>query len=146
MNEHEIARLAAALHQARPDWPTKQLVTLMSDARMVDRPRRDVFVALAWVACEASSASPYRVLESGPWWRAVAVESDIRRLEHLAPHERCRVCSKSQQECQRNPWAEHEFAPDIREPHDYDIAPVIAELKGHVGAERKGHAPGSEEA
>lgn len=52
--------------------------------------------------------------------------------EHLAPEDRCRICSKSRTDCGRNPHGEHEFEPDIRAARDYDIAPVITELKGHL--------------
>ena len=116
----------------RPDWPTRSLKTLLARPELANRPRRDVTVALAWVACESGTATPARVLESGPWWKAAAIDSNNQPLEHLAPHERCRTCSKSQPQCARNPWAEHAFEPDIHTPRDYDIAPVITELKGNV--------------
>jgi hypothetical protein len=132
MNEHERDRIAAAMNAMRPDWPTKQLQTLLALPQLAERPRRDVTVALAWVACETASASPYRVLEAGPWWRAAAVEGDSRRLEHLKPEERCKTCSKSEHDCRMNPWGDHEFEPDIRRPRDVDLAPVVAELKGHT--------------
>lgn len=89
MNEYEIDRIAAAFHQLRPDWPTKQLRTLLTD-RLADRPRRDVAVALAWVASESGSASPYRVLENGPWWRAVAADQpDADRRRPPKPEDEC---------------------------------------------------------
>jgi hypothetical protein len=138
MNDHEQARIAECFNRLRPDWPVKQLRTLLADDRMNTRPRRDVTVALAWVACESASASPYRVLEAGPWWRAAAVEdSGGRRFEPLAPADRCRICGKSRETCGKNPHGGHEFAPDIREPHDYDVAPVIAELKGLARPDRE---------
>lgn len=74
MNEHEAQRIAAAISCARPDWPARQVLTLIS-SKLADRPRRDVFVALAWVASETDSATPYRVLESGPWWRAAGADA-----------------------------------------------------------------------
>lgn len=94
MNEHEIGRIAAAMNQARPDWPVKQLKTLLADPGLVDRPRRDVFVALAWVACESGTSSPYRVLESGPWWRAVAVEGTTAPRNPFDPERDCDVCAR----------------------------------------------------
>jgi hypothetical protein len=141
MNEHEIARLAAALHQARPDWPTKQLVTLMGDPRMADRPRRDVFVALAWVACEASSASPYRVLEAGPWWRAAASEGQAHTRDVAPVGSRCTVCGEQETRCQ-SLWAltgdperdGHQGRHEFTRPHarDVDITPAVVEVKGHI--------------
>jgi hypothetical protein len=130
MNDHEAERIADALTHLRPDWPVKQLRTLLADPRIAGRPRRDVVVALAWVASEPGTASPYRVLEAGPWWRAATVLGDSVTVEHLAPGESCRACGKPQQRCQANPYAEHDFEPDFRRPRDVDIAPVVAELKG----------------
>lgn len=97
MNEHEAGRIAAAMNQMRPDWPTRQLLTLLRDPRIADRPRRDVAVALAWVACDPSSANPYRVLESGPWWIAVAVDGQTTGRREPFDHEStCDICGRGQ--------------------------------------------------
>jgi len=137
MNDHEKDRIAAALHQLRPDWPTKSIRTLLDKPQIADRPRRDVVVALGWVACETATATPARVLEAGPWWRAAAIETNGRPLEHLAPQDRCKVCAKSRTDCARNPFGEHEFEPGVFAPRDTDLAPVIAELKGHLEPTRE---------
>lgn len=109
MNEHETERIAAAMNQARPDWPLQQLRTLLRDQRVVDRPRRDVFVALAWVASEPHSASPYRVLENGPWWRAAGIEGSTTRREPWDPGGNCANCSEPEDRC-RALWAEdHDY-------------------------------------
>jgi hypothetical protein len=97
MNEHEIERIADAMHHARPDWPVKQLRTLISE-KLADRPRRDVFVALAWVACEPATASPYRVLEAGPWWKAAAVEGTLVP-RHPTPDTFCQNCGRELGNC-----------------------------------------------
>jgi hypothetical protein len=70
MNENEIDRIAAATNALRPDWPLASLRTLLQRPEMVNRTRRDVAVALAWVACESATKTPARVLEAGPWWQA----------------------------------------------------------------------------
>jgi len=93
MNEHEAQRIASAISRARPDWPERQLRTLI-EARLMDRPRRDVFVALAWVASERTSASPYRVLEAGPWWKAAAVDGTPALRRPFAAATACDVCSQ----------------------------------------------------
>lgn len=107
MNEHEVGRIAAAMNQLRPDWPVKQLHTLLSAPALASRPRRDVCVALAWVACESGTSNPYRVLESGPWWRAVAVDGDTtgRRMP-WNPHDFCETCG---QRGDHHPATDHEF-------------------------------------
>ena len=130
MNEHEAERIAAAMNQLRPDWPVKSLRTLLSKPALASRPRRDVTVALAWVACETATATPARVLESGPWWRAATVLGDSVTVEHVSPGERCKTCGKPRHRCQANPHAEHDFEPDFRTPRDADITPVVTELKG----------------
>lgn len=93
MNEYEAEKIAAAIHVARPDWPASSLLTMIRK-NLIDRPRRDVFVALAWVASEPNTSTPARVLESGPWWRAVAVDGDTTgRREPFDASECCDVCN-----------------------------------------------------
>lgn len=118
MNEHEIERLAAAANALRPDWPAASLRTFIAK-NLADRPRRDVAVALAWVACEANTAKPARVLEAGPWWRAAAVEGDVT-TSHTGktvgrgenPHEVCGICDMWRGDCERRTETSgHEFIP-----------------------------------
>lgn len=74
MNDHEKTRIAAAINQLRPDWPAASLRSLLDRPAISNRPRRDVAVALAWIACETTTQTPARVLESGPWWKAAHIE------------------------------------------------------------------------
>lgn len=99
MNEHEIERIAGAMNHLRPDWPIKQLRTLLADPRIAGRPRRDVVIALGYVACESNSASPYRVLEAGPWWQAVVASDGHVAINHPP---------KAGQDCPHHPgqWAD----------------------------------------
>lgn len=94
MNEHEIERIACAMHALRPDWPAASLRTLIAK-KLGDRPRRDVTVALAWVACESNSATPARVLEAGPWWKAAGVEGSAQARDPYDANRFCNVCGKS---------------------------------------------------
>lgn len=118
MNEHEIERIAAAVHAMRPDWPAGSLRTFIAK-NLADKPRRDVAVAFAWVACEANTAKPARVLEAGPWWRAAAVEGDVTTT-HTGktvgrgenPHDVCGICDMWREECQRRTATSgHDFVP-----------------------------------
>lgn len=129
MNDHEIDRIAAAMHAVRPDWPAQQLRTLLRD-KLADKPRRDVFVALAWVACESGTASPYRVLETGPWWKAAGVEGASSNRDNPPAHDRCGVCSLSRDRC-RQVWADdHDFRPIADRKRDPDtIAEITAALR-----------------
>jgi len=124
VNTHEAERIAAAFHQLRPDWPVKQLLTLLTDTRMVDRPRRDVVVCLGWVACESGTSSPYRVLESGPWWRAANVQGDSVQL-HRGPW--CGICGRAQD---HHATADHEFelAPDRKRAPEAQAA-IVEDLR-----------------
>jgi hypothetical protein len=93
MNEHEIDRIAAAMNQLRPDWPVKSLRTLLTRPELASRARRDVTVALAWVACESGTSSPARVIEAGPWWRAAGIEGTLTN-RHPKPADACHRCGR----------------------------------------------------
>ena len=90
MNDHEIDRIAAAANALRPDWPLGSIRTLLTK-KLAHRPRRDVAVALAWIACEPNTATPARVLEDGPWWRAAAVEGNATSRKPPRPDDECRL-------------------------------------------------------
>lgn len=98
MNESEIDRIAATFNVLRPDWPVTSLRTLLARPELAHRPRRDVIVALGWVAAESESKTPARVIEAGPWWQAAAVES--RTITRYPP--------KRGEDCKRHPgeWPE----------------------------------------
>lgn len=109
MNEHEIDRIAAAANQLRPDWPLASVRTLLRKPELANRPRRDVAVALAWIACETNTATPARILEAGPWWKAATTDGSTTH-HHVAkvyamtegdPREICAECSLHRGECER---------------------------------------------
>lgn len=89
MNEYEAERIAAAINVLRPDWPTRSLITLMQRPGLANKPRRDVAVAFAWIACEANTAKPARVLEAGPWWQAAAIEGGYKRVHPPKKADEC---------------------------------------------------------
>lgn len=128
MNEHETDRIAAAMHQLRPDWPASSIRTLIRK-HLADRPRRDVAVALAWISCETNTATPARVLESGPWWVAAGVAGDTTgRREPFDPNSTCHICGRSEGNCRRNTVSDHEFESvidhDRRRAHDAAKTPL----------------------
>lgn len=108
MIDHEIDRIAAAMHQLRPDWPAVSIRTLIHK-HLADRPRRDVAVALAWVACEPGTSTPARVLEAGPWWKAAGVEGTASKREPWDAGSFCAVCQEPADRCARLWSADHEF-------------------------------------
>lgn len=113
MNENEIDRIAAAISQLRPDWPAASIATLIHrHPDLAARPRRDVAVALAWVACQAETATPARVLEAGPWWRATNAEDSTARRDVVPRDQRCRICGYRYAECRRRyDDDDHRFEP-----------------------------------
>lgn len=131
MEDHEVERIAAAMHVARPDWPARQIKTLIRD-NLLHRPRRDVLVALAWVASEPASHTPYRVLENGPWWRATATEGAAPSREPFDARTTCGICGKTRLNCERNPYGDHAFESQAetianRAPHPPADAPAPIE-------------------
>ena len=106
MNDHEKTRIAAAINQLRPDWPAASLRSLLDRPAISNRPRRDVAVALAWIACETTTQTPARVLESGPWWKAAGIEGQAQHREPYDPAEFCDICGKPHG---RHPAGDHEF-------------------------------------
>jgi hypothetical protein len=136
MNEHEATRIAAAMHELRPDWPASSIKTLVMKS-MADKPRRDVCVALAWIACESNSHTPARVLESGPWWRAAGVEGSSTKRPEPTPDDRCSVCSLASDRC-RQLWSDdHEFQPSHRRPEVENIAELVKQMKSEAACHQR---------
>jgi hypothetical protein len=108
MNDHDIDTIAASLHVLRPDWPSGQIRTLIRD-NLQERPKRDVLVALTWVAGDIASHTPYRVLEQGPWWKAAAADRTVAPQEHTDPGRLCSTCLQPEARC-RQVWSEdHDY-------------------------------------
>lgn len=110
MNENERDRIAAAMHQLRPDWPAPSIRTLLDRPSLRDRPRRDVAVALAYIACDSKTQTPARVIESGPWWVAASVEGVDDRGAVRNPFDPQAACDEcSQPEHRHGPTSGHDF-------------------------------------
>lgn len=124
MNEVEISRIAAAISDLRPDWPASSIRSLLNRPELKNKPRRDVAVALAWVACEAESKTPARVIEPGPWWRAAGTEGHAETVTHTGktvgprhgdPREICGICDMWRADCEaRGATNGHAFIARIR--------------------------------
>jgi hypothetical protein len=108
MNDNEKDRIAAATNALRPDWPTKSIRTLLDGPQLTNRSRRDVAVALAWVACDSASKTPARVLEAGPWWAATNTE-DSPAIRPPKPSEACADCGRREDD--HSQWSEHTYRP-----------------------------------
>lgn len=99
MNENEIDRIAAMANALRPDWPVASLRSLLARPDLAARTRRDVAVALAWVACESTTKTPARVLEAGPWW--LATNADGQRGGKSSYDQPCPFHADQIQPCPR---------------------------------------------
>lgn len=71
LTDTEVSRIAGAVNSLRPDWPAASVATLIRN-KLATRARRDVALALTWIACDSDTKTPARVLEAGPWWQAEA--------------------------------------------------------------------------
>lgn len=150
MNEHEIDRIASAFHVLRPDWPHASLRTFIAN-NLANRPRRDVAIALAWVACESNTATPARVLENGPWWKATNTETTATTTVHTGktvgprhgdPREICGICDMWRVDCDsRRTTSGHEFVARIECPVVEPIPPIahLRTLRNHTAAELCNH-------
>ena len=97
MTPTEIDRVAACINQLRPDWPVASLRTLI-ETKLGSRSRRDVAVAMSWVACDSTTLTPARVLEAGPWWRATNVDGSNTYMPPRT-EEACRLCGRHAETC-----------------------------------------------
>lgn len=66
----EMDRWAGALHIIRPDWPMTSLKTFATK-NLIPTPYRDALITAVWVAADPTTRSPARMLEDGPWQRAI---------------------------------------------------------------------------
>lgn len=69
LSRTETERIARAINALRPDWYINSLETLIWQ-HLKPHAYADVAVALTVVATDPRTATPKRVLESGPWWKA----------------------------------------------------------------------------
>ena len=70
IDKAEAERIAEAVHDLRPEWPAKSVLTIIANSPdLRSRAYRDLAVAFAYVACDETSLTPARVREQGPWWQ-----------------------------------------------------------------------------
>lgn len=73
LSKEEAQKIAAVANVLRPDWSIAQVMGVLGkeDIR-VRRTYRDTAIAMAALACDATTRQPTRLLESGPWWEVTA--------------------------------------------------------------------------
>lgn len=65
----EIARIAGAMNQIRPDWPVNSLRSFLTNNH-ASRAYRDLMVAGVVVALDEKTETPRLLNQNGPWWVA----------------------------------------------------------------------------
>ena len=100
IEHHDAERLAAAINQLRPEWPTRSLLTFIGK-NLNSRAYRDAAIALTWIACDPKTLTPARVIEAGPWWNATRADNPtVAAITHHCPEHpgekawTCRVCAE----------------------------------------------------
>lgn len=104
LDDNDVHRLAAMAFALRPDWPLRSCTTFIGE-NLTGRAFRDVAVALAYIATEPNTATPKRVLEAGPWWRATQAQGNTMRPPHR--DEACATCGRAGD----SHADDHEFVP-----------------------------------
>lgn len=106
MTRTDVERIAAAINQLRPDWPVRQIATIV-ERKHTARSVMDVTLALTYVALDRiadgqlASRTPARVDEAGPWWEIAVhattaghdAERSRRELEERRAAHRARLAA-----------------------------------------------------
>ena len=110
MNDNEKDRIAAMANALRPDWPRNSLRSLLDRPELAHRTRRDMAVALAWVACDSKTKTPARVIEAGPWWNATNAEGSATPRPPKR-EEACGTCGRRERDHVGDWLGDHQFVP-----------------------------------
>jgi hypothetical protein len=109
MTKTEAERLAAAIHELRPDWPVASLVTYLAGTH-AHRAYRDIAVALAYVATDPATRTPKRIEGAGPWWQVAPEPNRTPEpppIDQLCDHGRDRdLCGCGTRAAAENDWSE----------------------------------------
>lgn len=93
ITQDQAELLASAINVLRPDWPTKQITTIIGRNHQ-HRLMRDVGIALMWVALDDDSRTPARINEAdGPWWKAAAVDRSSDRTARAPSPRDGEICT-----------------------------------------------------
>jgi len=123
-----LAALAVACRPHRaPTWDEPGVMANIG--KVADRSLSEVVLAVIRAAADHECISPGVIPSAGSHWNEQLKPAKFKP-QVLKPEERCKTCGKSQHDCVRNPWADHDFEADIHRPRELDITPVVTELKG----------------
>lgn len=82
--QNETERIAAAIHQLRPDWPARSLITWIN-RNQAHRPYQDLALALTWIATDPETKTPDRANYPGPWWQTNPLHATTSSPERYEP-------------------------------------------------------------
>src|SRR5690348_15211392 len=83
-NDKQLDRIAAVLNILRPEWPISSCKTLLEKDHS-RRPYADLAIAAVAVAVDPRSATPKRLAELGPWWRAAQAANGHDQTPGVGP-------------------------------------------------------------
>lgn len=103
----ETERIAGAVAMLRPDWPAGSVKRyIQGRPELLNRPARDLALALVYVALDPASDTPARVSEAGPWWQILRGQVQAANAPDVGPGRGVERCTQ--------PGHEHEAAHACR--------------------------------
>lgn len=123
----QAERIANAIQLLQPNWTIPQLMGVMADPRIKNRPPADIASCLAFLATDGETKQPTRAFEPGIWWSTASV-----RAEHQGPTYRyadprdCGTCNKPEAECLKDG---HDYTPAFVRRDDRATPDLIARVR-----------------
>ena len=97
----QAERIANAIQLLQPNWTIPQLMGVMADPRIKNRPPADIASCLAFLATDGETKQPTRAFEPGIWWATATTRAQEAgpTYRYASPRD-CGVCSKPEADCQ----------------------------------------------
>ena len=123
----QAERIAGAIQLLQPNWTIPQLMGVMADPRIKNRPPADIASCLAFLATDGETKQPTRAFEPGIWWSTATVRTEQQgpTYRYADPRD-CGTCNKPEAECLKDG---HDYTPAFVR-HDQRATPdQIAAVK-----------------
>lgn len=96
----QAERIAGAIQLMQPNWTIPQLMGVMGDPRIRNRPMADVAACLGFLACDGETKQPTRAFEPGIWWATATTREATSGPTYRYPNPRdCGTCAKPETGC-----------------------------------------------
>lgn len=123
----QAERIAGAIQLLQPNWTIPQLMGVMADPRIKNRPPADIASCLAYLACDGETKQPTRAFEPGIWWSTATVRAEQQGPTYRYANPRdCGICNKPEAECRKDG---HDYTPAFVRADDKATPDVIAAVK-----------------